>query len=367
MKAKLLIICQSQYGYQIDYYNYCKYLKDSFDITYLCYDRGREMFQEEQINVIYLKNKRNKHFSQIYFIKKIIETIKKENFDIAFIYWFIGSSLVPIFTFMNKTKCILDLRSGSVSNKFLKRHIINYVYIFEATFFKHLTVITEDLRICLGLPKRKTKILPLGSDLISTSIKDFSIQDKYKLLYVGTFNNRNIQETIFGLFILLNEDCQLSNKIEYTIIGTGSDSCVNHLKQLVKKLDLENVVDFKGYVKSTDLLPFFDNANIGISFVPITDYFNIQPPTKTYEYLQAGIPVLATNTKANRAIINSYNGLLVNDNRYDFAAQLKRLIKKFNSYNSVTIRKTVKSNTWVIITKDLEIYLNKIITGVPLK
>ena len=362
MKAKLLIICQSQYGYQIDYYNYCKYLKDSFDITYLCYDRGREMFQEEQINVIYLKNKRNKHFSKIYFIKKIIETIKKENFDIAFIYWFIGSSLVPILTFMDKTKCVLDLRSGSVSNSFFKRLFINFTYIFETFFFKYLTVISEDLRIYLRIPKRKTKVLPLGSDVISTSIKDFSIQDKYKLLYIGTFNNRNIQETIYGLNILLNENHQLLNKIEYTIIGTGSDSCVRYLKEIVNKLNLTNIIDFKGYIKSTHLLPFFENANIGISFVPVTSYFNIQPPTKTYEYLQAGIPVLATDTKANRAIINSKNGLLVNDNRKDFAAQLKRLIEHFNSYNSVTIKETVKSNTWFIITKDLTIYLNKILS-----
>jgi hypothetical protein len=38
MKKKLLIINKIQFGYHTDTFKYCQYLKDEFDITYICFD-----------------------------------------------------------------------------------------------------------------------------------------------------------------------------------------------------------------------------------------------------------------------------------------------------------------------------------------
>ena len=38
IKSKIVIINKTQFGYHTDYYKYCEYLKDDYDITFLCFD-----------------------------------------------------------------------------------------------------------------------------------------------------------------------------------------------------------------------------------------------------------------------------------------------------------------------------------------
>jgi nucleoside-diphosphate-sugar epimerase len=59
---------------------------------------------------------------------------------------------------------------------------------------------------------------------------------------------------------------------------------------------------------------YFDIHNIGVSYIPMLKCFDNQPPTKTFEYLLSGMPVIATATNANKDIINDVNGVLINDN-----------------------------------------------------
>jgi glycosyltransferase involved in cell wall biosynthesis len=360
MKKKLLFISQPQYGYQIDYFNYCKYLIKDFDITYICFDYGNDKILNDNIKIVYVKSIENKFKSKLYFFREVINQIKTNEIDICFVYYYLGCLLLPLFYSNKKIKYVLDIRSGSVTFNKVKRKIINTLICFESFFFNHISIISEGLRKDLFIPKKKSFILPLGCDPISTKTKIFSTS-LIHLLYIGTFNNRNIHETIYGLndFILKNPDKKKS--LRYTIIGSGDESSVFKIKKSIIDSNLTDCVQLKGYIKNSELLQYFEDANIGVSYVPITKYYDNQPPTKTYEYLQAGMPVIATATKANKSIINKYNGVLIKDTYIDFSEKLGQVVDNMESYDSSVIKKTVRNNTWKIIVNKLSQHLQSIV------
>ena len=74
---------------------------------------------------------------------------------------------------------------------------------------------------------------------------------------------------------------------------------------------LENVCTTHGRIDYYKLKPFFDKCNVGVSYIPIRDYYQYQPPTKTFEYGLSGLVTIATETKSNQEVINNCNGILI--------------------------------------------------------
>ena len=84
------------------------------------------------------------------------------------------------------------------------------------------------------------------------------------------------------------------------------------------------------------------------------DIYNVQPPLKTIEYLASGLPVIATNTIANQAVItDNANGILVDDDESALVEGITRLVSDHE------LRKRLASNaaisardfTWDVSTR----------------
>lgn len=351
-KKKFLIINQLQFGYHSDTYYYCKYLRTSFEITYICWDYKKKPIMLKGINVIYISRRGNILSRNIRFIFQVIREVKNA-YDCHLIKYFRGCSFIK-FVYPKK-KFLLDIRTGSVAIKKGNRLFYNSLMIAETKKFKCVSVISKSLGRKLGLPK-KTYILPLGADVISSTNKAF---DSMKLLYVGTLYNRNIEHTIEGFSKFYNK---YNKKIDinYTIVGNGSTIEENKLKTLVRNKKLGSYIKFAGQIPHTEIKNFFDVHNIGISYIPITSYFDVQPSTKNFEYLLSGIPVIATNTRENKAIINNNNGILINDSAEDFYQGLVHIYTNREKYNSHNIRLDSMPYKWNKIIDDLNLMLHSL-------
>jgi len=230
---------------------------------------------------------------------------------------------------------------------------------FDALFFPNISVISEGLRDVLKLKKQHTLILPLGADVISDQLHSF---DRMDLIYVGTLSLRNIDQTIDGIAVFLSKHKELSKLLSYTIIGFGNEREEEEIKSCIKRTGLDDIVRFLGRKKYTDLTVYFDGRNVGVSYVPITPFYEYQPVTKLFEYLLSGMPVIATGTFENRLMVNEDNGVLINDSSEDFCNGLISIYNKRNSFNSSEIRKSAESYTWGnIVNTNLKPYLNKLI------
>lgn len=343
MKKNILIINKTQFGYHTDYYKYCEYLRDEFDVTYLCFDSGLKKIDMGKVRIKYISNKGVKLFRGVRFILQALLYLLNHN-GIVFIRYFEQCQIFK--HFFPKKKMILDIRTLSV-NKNEKLRLKHDKKIKNAiNHFNFVTIISEGLRKKIGLNCKKSSILPLGSDAISYSNKDFN---EIKLLYIGTLNGRNIEETIKGLNLFLKRNPSLNN-LTYDVIGYGKE--LDIIKKIVKENKLDSIINIHGRVPHLEAKPFFDKCNIGISYIPITDYYDFQPPTKTFEYILSGMPCIATNTYENRLLINKNNGVLCDDNPESFANALEEIISNSKKYESEKIRQTLSEYTWENIVKE---------------
>lgn len=339
MKKKLLIISQSQFGYLIDYVKYCEYLKYDFDITYLCWDYGKPKVIEPNINVIYISRRGNIILRNIRFILFILKFIKQNRFNFIFIAYFLGSSVIPIHI-KNNSLIHLDIRTGNVSNNIVNRITYNTILRIESKSFSSISIISTGLRQSLGI-HNQAFILPLGATPILINHQNKS---QLHLLYVGTLTNRRLEKTIIGIKIFLEK--QPNADIVYTIIGEGWNHENENLQKIINKLNLQKHIKLNGYIPHKELIQYYKEANVGISFIPMTPYFNFQPATKTFEYLMAGMPVIATKTFANKEIVKDENGILIDDNPQSFANGINQMYRYYSSFSEKNIIKSVEGYEW---------------------
>lgn len=105
-----------------------------------------------------------------------------------------------------------------------------------------------------------------------------------KIAYIGTIGSFYDFDTVFNSFY---EIAKTSIKIELHIIGSGPK--LNYYKNIVKKLELNNVF-FYGYMPFDKSINLIRSCDIGI--VPILKTWPSCIPNKPIDYLGLGLPIL---------------------------------------------------------------------------
>jgi glycosyltransferase involved in cell wall biosynthesis len=344
MKQQLIFISQAQFGYQSGTYYHCKYLKSVFAITCIVWDHALIKISMNEVRVIYVSRKGNMIVRSLRFVKTVLSEIKNQKRPLIYIQYFKFISLM-LRLLLPKQKIVLDIRTGCISKYAIRRKLYDCLLRFEACFFKNVVVISEGLAKRLKMYE-SAHILPLGADVISDTTKTF---DEINLLYVGTLFMRNIDETIKG-FKKFYDQFNGQVRMMYTIVGSGLSDEVSYLRRLVDDYKLGDVIKIVGKIPHDQLKKYFDSYNVGVAYIPKTDYFDVQPATKVFEYLMSGMAVIATSTSENKKVINQYNGVLIDDNAGSFYDGLKILRQR--QFKSDTIRKTCADFSWEKIVKE---------------
>jgi glycosyltransferase involved in cell wall biosynthesis len=341
MKKKILFVGNGSYKNLSDTFWRIEYLKSDYDVTYLGF---KEMLVNDSIGfrLIELDGFGNSIFSRFRLLFKYNELLNKKSFDLVIVNYFLGVSL---FAFLNN-KALVDIRSSIIRDKKINRIFYNCLLKIESSFFIKKIVISECLRDYLNFDPNNSFIYPLGSQKFNLPAKSF---EELSLLYIGTFNFRRIHETIIGFnqFRIDNADIKLS----YYIIGYGSSEETSRLKKMIKEYNREEEIFFLGELRYPEFLKYIKLCNVGVSYIPITDYFNCQPPTKTFEYLVNGLCVIGTATLENKKVINTTNGVLIQDNPLGFKIGLEELVVKSKKMKSKKIIEDSSIYTWHNIVK----------------
>lgn len=345
----VVIIASAQFGYHIDTYYYCKYLKHRCNVTYIGWNHGLPPVVLDGIEVISVSRK-----GGLIRVLRLLNAIWRQTTSknsVVFIKYF--KFLSWLFRLMRPhNPMVLDIRTGSVEKNSILRFLYDNALKIEALFFKHITVISGGLSEKLGL--RNTRLLPLGAETISPADKVF---DTCRMLYVGTLYNRRIETLIHGLADYHAQADTHDKKIFLTIVGDGSPGQLDGLIAIAAERGLNDIVAFTGRVPHDQLKPIFDTHNVGISYIPLTPFFDHQPPTKTFEYLMSGMPVIATRTSANQLVITSENGVLIGDTTEEVCRGIKVMLQKLDRFSSEQIRQSCQDYEWPKIVDNLYTYL----------
>ena len=338
---KLLIINRVAFGELTDSYMWCKYLKDRYDITFISFDalgNKDERGEMDGVNIKYVSRSGGKAISELRFLIVALwySMLSK---GVIFVVYFHGAIWLKRILFWKKMN--LDIRSLSV-NMYPRYRKKSNKKIFNATrIYDHITIASDGLRSRVEQQGAKISILPLGAEVMSSANIGF---DKIKLLYIGTLYGRSIDKTIVGLkhFIENNPDVDIT----YDIVGEGYYEELWELKKLATCLSLNDIISFHGKLSHGKLKPFLDKCNVGVSFVPKTDYYEFQPPTKTFEYIISGLYTIATSTYCNNEVVNANNGVLIGDGCMDFTGALEYIWARRESIDYDKIKSSLVYYKW---------------------
>lgn len=352
-KNKVLIIDKHHFGTLTDSYKWCEYLCEEYNVTVLCFDTGLDKNHLDGVKIKYVSYNGNYVIRGIRFLLVALWNILFFEGKIMVVYFDKCEWLKRLFPLK---KIILDIRTLSVSQDLKQRKKYDLKLRKASQYFDLITAISEGVKRKLNLPNKCIEILPLGSDVISEGRKDYS---SLKLLYVGTFVGRDLHKTIEGIAQFVKDYPEVT--ISYDIIGDGIKNELEDYKALSEKLDVTDIIKFHGRLPYCKLKPFFDNCNIGVSFVPMTEYFEYQPPTKTFEYILSGLYTIATATYSNRKLISMENGLLIQDTSSDFAEAISKIWMSRTKLDEAVIRASLCKYTWKnIVNNRLKYILNKL-------
>jgi glycosyltransferase involved in cell wall biosynthesis len=351
---KILLVSTNQFGYLIDYHRYYVYLKNKgYTVKYITWDYGREKIEKGNPDIIYVPRTGPRPSRLLRFIQTVISYEKKNNFDRIFIHCFpLVSSLLP---FIQNDKMRLDIRQVSIHNKKFKRVFFDGLMRFAAKRYKHASIITDLAAEHIGI--NRYKLLPLGGahfpkvNSANDSVQQYGhLFDKgnFIFLYVGTLHKRRMIDCVKGFHAYLTKNP--GAKASFIIIGSANGGNeYNEIVEYIATYQLENSIHTLGYIPQHKLAIFFQHADCGVTFFPLTPFNDVQPNTKTYEYLINGVPVIATSTKDNVKLLTQTDvpcGIVIGDNADEFERAVAQMINSKDIYNKQAIAEKFSEFEW---------------------
>lgn len=172
--------------------------------------------------------------------------------------------------------------------------------------------------------------------------------DTIDLCYLGFIRRSRDLETVFEA---LGRSLTVQERIHLHVVGTGPDEDVERYRALVRSLDIENVVQWHGYVEHDDVPELLAQMDAGISAYPALDSYEVSSPVKIYEYLAMGLPVVGTDIAPHREVLeDGLTGFFYRpEDPADLGSTLERLVAldrdRWRSMRRAA-RETAEDNDW---------------------
>jgi len=230
----------------------------------------------------------------------------------------------------------------------------------HADFIWDVSKAMHPARIKAGLnPKKSAPELHVPNALFPNQIKYLPLKSikEYHLVYAGTLGIENGPDLLIKALPLVKKKVA---RVKLHIYG-GNKIEENELKKLTKKLGLEKIVFFHGFIADVDKLSkFIRQFYIGLApyrTIPLSIRWYADA-TKLRLYLAAGLPIITTQVPPlGKELVGIGAGVVVKDNEKDLAKAIVKMLKNKKLYQKTrrAAIKYIKNNTWEnVFTKALQ-------------
>jgi len=199
-----------------------------------------------------------------------------------------------------------------------------------------------------GVIPEKISIVPNGVEL---SLFNSSKQkNPKKVVFAGAMYYHR------GLDVLLEAIPKIIRKIpdaKFILLGNGNE--LEKLKEIVLEKNLENSVEFKGWIEREKIPENISDASIGIGPLRLTDVTSRALPIKVLEYMAVSLPIIAQKgTLPDDILVNEKNGYFV-DGAEDLAEKISSLLNEPDKINQMgnQSRLMVQNFSWDHIIKNV--------------
>lgn len=170
--------------------------------------------------------------------------------------------------------------------------------------------------------------------LLKQTTKEHDTNQTVHLMYLGTVSK------VRGRDVMLEAMSILAKKnvgVHLTIVGANQEQ-LDYCKERILELQIVGMVTVLGRVPGNRIPDYLIQADFGICLWEQNIWNEFNPPTKLFEYLVAGVPVLASNIRTHTRYVQDWkNGLIFDYDAHSLARVIIELDK--NKNNIYTFKK----------------------------
>jgi glycosyltransferase involved in cell wall biosynthesis len=131
-----------------------------------------------------------------------------------------------------------------------------------------------------------------------------------------------------------------------SLVGFGSADERGRLEEAIRRNQLESVVEVHPRIDNDEVPELVSRFNVGVAFTPREPWYEHQPSTKIYEYFQSGLLCIATDSEANRRVVDPANGVLVDGTPEGFCRGLEEVVEMLPRWRPDDVVATVERWSW---------------------
>lgn len=202
----------------------------------------------------------------------------------------------------------------SIANYFADKYKVPFQFVRNIPNYTKLEVVKT--RAELNLPSDKKIIILQGAGI----------------------NVQRGAEELVEAFQYLNDN--------YLLLIIGSGDVIHQLKANVLNFDLKDKVKFVDKIPANELRHYTINADLGVTIDKDTNMnYHFSLPNKVFDYLHAGIPILATRLPEIENIVKSYQvGTFIENHDPKHIAETIKEFLNNESYSTCKINTLTAAN-----------------------
>ncbi|NPV10180.1 MAG: glycosyltransferase family 4 protein [Ignavibacteria bacterium] len=303
----------------------------------------KDEFELDGIKVLGFKRRRNLgRFITVFQMARTALKIK------AKVYHFHEPELLVAALFLRiflKCKLIYDVHEEhatsipmKIKSRFVKNLVGTFIFLIERMFSRivdHIIVVREDLipRFTSYGCKNVSIVMVCPS---KEQFKDYKKRKEIMSGVITIVHEGNLDIKTRGLDKYLyaaREVIQKYPDINFVTIGRAPKEDIEWMKSFIKVNKLEKNFTFTGWVDFNRIPDYLFNSDIGILLLqPVSKNNMMGIPNKLFDYMAAGIPVVACNFPNIAKIIGECNcGFLIDSSSYsEIAEAILKLIENKN-------------------------------------
>ena len=220
----------------------------------------------------------------------------------------------------------------------------------------------EELLSRVKIDQEKIVVYPntVRDDFYKNKKIDKVLEKQYSknfvITYVGNTSERR------GLLTVIESLKTLRNTIpNIKLLIIGKSSFDNVLKNEIKKHDIEELVDFIGWVKENEIPNYLSISKLGLSPLHRNIHHDTTYANKIFQYISFGCPIVSSDVIAQSELVKKYNiGVVFEDrNVMDLTKKIIQLYNEkdlFEKFRANCIESIKKLNNSVISNQLISIY-----------
>ena len=273
------------------------------------------------------------------------------------------SGLSPIALLLSKVPTVLYWNEHPTNlvhlpaKRYFHRYLLSIIaqkLIFRGARHADLVMpIGEELRnelIEMGCESTQVEMIYMGvADTFAASQKTNAVTHGWlRLIYIGTVSQQRGRDVMLEAMTIL---AKKKIPVHLTIVGAWLDE-LTYCERKVQELGISSQVSVFGRVGGSQIPKFLAASDMGLCLWEDKPWWRFNPPTKLFEYLVAGLPVVASNIRTHtRYIQDWHNGLIFEYDANSLAEAIVELVR--NQHMLVTLKKNAansgKSYLWSCI------------------